>query len=194
VSEFALDVSADVDYRKARIFRADMATDIDIPIELTSNEITTDMIIDSSLFRITEAYSELLRPGYSQSIPGLLDLALGGFTPSMPTVQIPSLLGISVSDLSWGQSPDDTWQGGYLFLNTDDVEPLSIPGCSASDLGCDGGGASVEFDLADQLGCDQVSAGCSDAGCSSGGRVTIHSGRVIGFVFAIMTVWFRRRE
>ena len=105
-----------------------MATDIEILIELTSNEITTDMIIDSSRFVITETYSELLEPGYSQSIPGLLDLALGGFTPSMPTVFIPSLLGVSVSDLTWGQSPDDSWQGGYIFLNTDDVEPLAVPG------------------------------------------------------------------
>ena len=32
-----------------------------------------------------------------------------------------------------------------ISFNTDDVEPLAVPGCSAADLGCEGGGPSVDL-------------------------------------------------
>jgi hypothetical protein len=195
MNEFALRLFGPVDDRLSRILQVDLAAKIGLNIDLTDQNLAVETSLDSNDFTIDESYSELLRPGYSDNVPALLDLALENFVPDLPSFTIPAFLGITVGPLVWEPSADQNWQGGYLFIDTTNVTPLVIPGCSASDLACDGGGSSVDIDLEEQLGCDEAQAGCSDdAGCSSAGKISVPTGRVFGLLIIGLGVVIRRRE
>ena len=191
---FGLRLFGPVDERLSRILQVDLAADIGFKIELSNQQLSVDTSLNSDDFDISESYSELLSPGYSENVAALLDLSLENFVPELPRFTIPSFLGITVGPLVWEPSADQSWQGGYLFINTDNVTPLVIPGCSANDLACDGGGSSVQIDIEEQLGCDEAQAGCSDdAGCSTSGKVSLPTGRIFGLLIICIGVVVRRR-
>ena len=195
LNDFALKVMGPVDHRKVRILQVDMSADVGIDIALQDDVISLSTGLGSNDFILSEAYSDLMPQGYSENVPDLLDLALGSFIPQLPSFGVPSILGLSIGPLVWEPSSDQSWQGGYLFLDPSSVTPLAIPGCSASDLACDGGGSSLEIDIEDQLGCDEAQTGCTDdTGCSTNGKVTLPAGRIFGLLLVLSGALLRRRS
>ena len=196
---FALEAVSLLDHRMVRLLKIDLYSLLRLYIELSGGSLVIDLPLTDEDFFLTEAYSELLPPGYSEGVPGLLGTALGSFSPDLPTIAIPSILGISMDALVWEPAPDQSWQGGYIFLDTSSVEPMDVAGCSADGFGCDGGGASFEFDLESQLGCDDVStgcddgSGCEDTGCSSAGKIRLPGGRMLGLFLVLAGAALRRR-
>ena len=191
---FALKVLGPVEERLVRVLQVDMAANVGIKIDLQGDTLGMETALTSDDFTLTEGYSELMPAGFSQNVPNLLDLALGNFLNEFPSFYIPSFLGVSIGPLVWEPSADQQWQGGYLFIDTTSVTPLSIPGCSASELACDGGGSSIEIDIEDQLGCDEAQAGCSDdTGCSTKGKISLPTGRIFGLFLVLFGALLRRR-
>jgi hypothetical protein len=193
IENFNFNLYGPIDERSTRLLEVNMRSKIRGIIELSDDELVTDALMDSSDFSLTEGYSELIKPGFSENMPQLLDLALGGFSPSVPDFSIPTFMEISVKSLAWGPNPEGTWQGGYLFLDIDNVEPLTVPGCNASDLGCEDGGSGIDIDLEEQLGCSQAQSGC-DGGCVSGGKIRLPAGRIFGLFFVVFGALIRRRR
>jgi hypothetical protein len=196
---FALEAVSELDHRMLRLLQIDMYALLRLYIELSGDSLVLELPLSEDDFVLTEVYSELLPPGYSEGVPSLLGTALGSFAPNLPTLTIPSILGISLDALIWEPAEDQSWQGGYIFLDTSSVEPLDVAGCSADGFGCDGGGASLDFDLESQLGCDQVStgcddgSGCEDTGCSSAGKIRLPGGRMLGLMVILVGAAIRRR-
>ena len=118
----------------------------------------------------------------------------------LPAVTVPSVFGVELDALLWQPDVNQDWLGGYLLLNTDNIQPFEVPSCSASDLGCDGGGPSIDIDIEEVLGCgsSDLSAGC-EGGCSStpqSGRwvIRLPAGRLLLFGMIVGGVVLRRRE
>lgn len=194
IDRFALVLQGEVDDRKTRILQVDMETELGVQIELVDQDLVMKSDLSSQDFALTEAYSELISPGYSENVPALLDLAMGTFDLDLPSFGLPTFMGISMEHLVWEPDTEQSWQGGYIFINTDNVEALTIPACSASELACDGGGPSIEIDIVDQLGCAEASAGCDDSGCASSGKIRVPTGRIFGLMVILLGALLRRRQ
>lgn len=201
VEALGVELYGPLDYRQTRALRVDVNGDIGINAGITEGVLAAELVIDDAALDFSEVYSELLQPGYSQGLPGLVDLALNSFLPDdlLPSVTLPYLLGAELSDIIWQPTEDGNWQGGYLLLDVSGVEPIELPGCSADAIGCDGGGIGFEFDLEDALGCadgGDMGLGCEDSGdgCASGGRIFVPTARLFPAVVAILGVLIRRRE
>ena len=99
---------------------------------------TADIPIDSQDFFYAEEYFEILPEGYSAGVPNLIDLALGSvITEDMfPTLILPRILGMELSDIIWQPSSDGAWLGGHIILDVDEIESSEIVGCSGDSLGC----------------------------------------------------------
>ena len=147
--------------------------------------------MDTDAFTFTEPYNELLDDGYSAGIADLLPTLLESLLPAdlLPTIALPTWQGIGLGEVEWIPSDDGQWQGGFATLNTDEVVPLELSGCS----GCSGDTGS------DPLGCSD-SAGCGDSGCDSGsscatgGRPNVASGRLAMLAGLIALFGTRRRR
>ena len=194
LSAFKLDLIAPIDERKIRLLTIDIDVDIEIFAELIDNGLVLELPLSEESFFLTEAYSEFIPSGYSEGVPNLLGVAMDGFAPDLPSLSLPSILGISLEALIWLPAADQSWQGGYIFLNTDNVQPLEIAGCSADSLGCEGGGPSIELDLDELIGCDDVSSGCEDSSCSSTGPIRVPAGRLLALILSGVFVWVRRKS
>ena len=81
-------------------------------------------------------YLDLLSPGYSSGVPGLIDLAMASLLSQaeLPSLAVPSIFGVEFDALVWQPDENQDWLGGYVFLNTDNIEPFVVPSCSASIL------------------------------------------------------------
>ncbi len=194
LSDFKLDLIAPVDERKIRLLTIDIDVDVEIFAELLGSNLELEMPLTEESFILSEEYSDFISSGYSAGVPNLLGVAMDGFTPDLPSLAIPSILGVSVEALVWLPAADESWQAGYFFLNTDDVEPLIIEGCSADSLGCDGGGPAIELDFDSLIGCDEINAGCEESSCSTGGPIRIPAGRFFSLLLAGCFVVIRRRS
>ncbi|MEL6342619.1 MAG: hypothetical protein AAFV53_05775 [Myxococcota bacterium] len=199
VERLGLELYAALDARQARLLRVDIDGEIGVGISLVDSVLATELVIDDGALGYTEAYSELLSPGYSAGLPGFVNLALRTFLPDdlLPTVTLPYLLGAELSDIIWQPTEDGAWQGGYLLIETENIEPIELPGCSASDVGCEGG-VGFEFDIEEALGCADADAGMgcdeSTGGCVVGGPIFIPTARLFPAVVALLGVFIRRRE
>jgi len=193
LNEFELDLSGELDERMTRILSIDLSGEMGLYTELNGNTMNLSLPLNSDHFVLTELYSELMSPGYSAGVPNLLDIALESFSPSLPTVMLPSIMGISLDGLAWQPTADQTWQGGYIFLDVSSVEPIDIGGCSADGFGCDGGGPSFELDLESAIGCDEAQLGCEESGCASTGKIRLPGARIFGFFLVLLGAMLRRR-
>ena len=185
--------------RDVRLQSVELGADLGLYMDLANNRLSMEVPIDSQDFFYTEEYFEILPPGYSQDVPNLIDLALGSvLTEDMfPTLILPKILGLELSNIIWQPSTDGTWLGGHIILDVDNIEASQITGCSADSLGCDGGGPTIDIDINNILGCDDTTVGC-EGGCSqaSDGHITLRlpAGRVFGLLLIVSVVAIRRRE
>lgn len=200
LEQMGVELYSKLDGRTVRALRVDVDGDIGINVGLADSVLQTELVLDEGSLGYTETYSELLWPGFSAGLPSLVELALGSFLPEdlLPTVAVPYLLGAELSEVAWLPSADGDWLGGYILLETEAVQPLELGGCSASDLGCDSGGAGFELDLESALGCsaDGGGFGCEDsgAGCAVGGRVFIPTARLFPALIVLLGAALRRRD
>lgn len=185
--------------RESLLQSVEMGAELGFYFDLQDSRLTMDVPIDSQDFFYAEEYFEIFPEGYSAGVPNLIDLALGSvITGDMfPTLVLPQILGMELSDIIWQPSSDGTWLGGHIILDVDDIEATQITGCSGDSLGCSGGGPTIDIDIDNILGCDDTTVGC-EGGCSQAhdGRITLRlpAGRVFGFLLLISVVLIRRRE
>ena len=195
----ALQTHGEVLDRDVLLQSVEMGADLGIFLELDNGRLTADIPIDSQDFFYAEEYFEILPEGYSAGVPNLIDLALGSvITEDMfPTLILPRILGMELSDIIWQPSSDGAWLGGHIILDVDEIESSEIVGCSGDSLGCSGSGPTIEIDIDNILGCDDATVGC-EGGCSQAqdGTITLRlpAGRVFGFLLLISVVLIRRRE
>ena len=189
INSLGIDTAAPLDGRWARMCQVGVDGYISLDPNITSESFAPILTVDTEAFTFSEPYNELLDPGYSDGIAELLPTLLGSLLPDdlLPTVTLPTWQGIGLESVEWIPSDDGQWQGGFVTLKTDAVEPLEIDGCS----GCSGDGGG------DPLGCSD--SGCSDSGCDSGsscstsGRPNVASGR-IALISALLALYGTRRR
>ena len=184
-----------LDGREARIFGATLQGSIGLDLPLTDGVLTPAIVVDDNLGFLEDDH-ELLPEGYAEGLAGFVPTILGGVLPALPSLAIPSWRGIGLGYIWW--MPADAWLGGWAVLDTDDVEPIELSGCSGGSLGCDEGGISGgDIDIGAELGCDDASSGCGgeSAGCEGGGSCA-HSPIAVRFPFlvALLVPWLRRRK
>ena len=176
-----------------------LGAELGVYFDVANSRMSMDIPIEAADFFLREEYHEILPEGYSAGVPRLIDLALGSvLTEGMfPTLILPKIVGIEISDVIWQPTEDGTWLGGHIVLDVDSVEQRQIIGCSADNLGCNGGGPSIDIDVQNLLGCDDAVIGC-EGGCSQNSEnsmvLRLPAGRVFGFLVVIGTVLLRRRE
>lgn len=168
---FGLNIATQIDDRQHRLTRVDLVAEIGIDPGLSSTALEPELIIDPEAIVFEETVNEFLEPGYSDGLVDFVPTVLGTFLPEdlLPSMAIPSLYGIGLDGVYW--QPDDAgqWQGGFVLLDVDSVDPIDAPGCDGGSLGCDGGEG---LDIEAALGCDQglgceADAGCEDASCAT---------------------------
>mgnify|MGYP001376143206 CR=1 FL=1 len=185
--------------RESLLQSVEMGADLGFYFDLQNSRLTMDVPIESQDFFYAEEYFEVLPEGYSAGVPNLIDLALGSvITEDMfPTLILPKILGIELSDIIWQPSSDGAWIGGHIILDVDDIQSTEIAGCSGDSLGCNGSGPTIDIDIDNILGCDDATVGC-EGGCSQStdGTITLRlpAGRVFGCLLLISVVLIRRRE
>ena len=191
IEDFSLEVMGPVEERKTRILEVDIAADIGAYVTLDNNRLLLDVPLSTDNFTTEEAYSEFLSSGYSVGVPNLLELGLSAFSFSMPSYILPTPLHLEMGNLNWEPNAEDTWQGGYVFIQTDHIEAIDVPGCSVSDFGC-GSSPSIDIDVEEEFGCSQDFGGC-EGSCASTGPVKIPMGRLLGIFFLVCGTLLRRR-
>jgi hypothetical protein len=195
----ALQTRGEVLDRDVLLQSVEMGAELGVFLELDTGRLTADIPIDSQDFFYAEEYFEILPEGYSAGVPNLIDLALGSvITEDMfPTLILPKILGMELSDIIWQPSADGAWLGGHIILDVDEIQSSEIAGCSGDSLGCNGGGPTIDIDIDNILGCDDATVGC-EGGCSQAqdGTITLRlpAGRVFGVLLLVSVVLIRRRE
>ena len=109
-----------------------------------------DIPIDSQDFFYAEEYFEIFSKGILPDVPNLIDLALGSvITEDMfPTLILPKILGMELSDIIWQPSSDGAWLlGGHIILDVDEIQSSEIVGCSGDSLGCNGSDPTIDIDI-----------------------------------------------
>jgi len=204
-----LEMASILDSRWIRLFQTSMTGEIGIDPGLTKSALSPRIDLPDSLFDMEESYSEILSDGYSEGMVELMNVLLTtGLLPldGLPSIALPNLMGAGVGSVFWLTSDDELWQGGFILLDTQDVEAIVAPGCSGSaGLGCNGESSDVDvFAILgcsgdDPLGCGESAggcdeeAGCEGAGCSTrDGRLRLPLGRWV--LLAFVAIVFRARR
>lgn len=192
IADLGLNTASTLDARMTRVCAVGIDGSIALDVGLTATELAPEIVVDPSTFIYSDAYSELLDPGYSEGVASLLSTVLTSFLPDdlLPVVTLPTWQGIGVKDVVWQPTDDGQWQGGFITLNTEDVTPLEISGCGGC-AGGDTGGSTTDI-----LGCSDTTSGCSDSGCSGGsGCATggLAQGR-LAMIGALLALLIRRRR
>lgn len=172
LDDLTVDLYAEFEHRQTRIFEVQGDADIGLDIALDESTLTTALVLDTPAVTFRESYHELIGPGFSGGLETLMGTLLGSLIPAdlLPTIALPELLGAKVGSLQWLPNADESWQGGFLTLDTTNVAPVVLPGCSLDGVGCDGSGIAFELDPATLLGCaTDPTAGCADSTCTTGG-------------------------
>ncbi|MFH1467187.1 MAG: hypothetical protein ABIO70_22575 [Pseudomonadota bacterium] len=172
VSDLGLNLLAELDARQTRIFRVGIDAEVGVNVLLDSEAVTPELYLDPAAFTYRETFNDLLAEGFSDGFQGLVEMVLDMFLPDdlISPITLPDLYGIGIDGLFWIPAEDDSWQGLYVLVDSSEVEPLEIGGCSGGSLGCGEGdtGMGGGIDLG-QLGCDDQSGGCGGCGGDSGG-------------------------
>ena len=114
-----------------------------------------------------ETYHELIGPGFSGGIADLVG-TLTTLIPAdlLPSLALPDLLGVQINSLIWLPTADETWQGGFVSIDTNGVQPVELTGCSLDGVGCDGGDLRGGARSRTLLGCSADDGlGCDDSAC-----------------------------
>ncbi|HMV65260.1 MAG TPA: hypothetical protein PKA64_00320 [Myxococcota bacterium] len=169
----SLDVYAALDARDTRTCSTGIDALATLGVGIDAGALTLDLGIDPATWSFTEHNHELLPEGYSDGLKtGLPSILDGILTPDLlPAIPLPAWQGIGVGGVTTLPAPDGAWQGLFLTLDTAQVEPIVIEGCSA---GCDGTDAGLDLGAvlgcSDDAGCGGCSGdtGCEGTGCSQG--------------------------
>jgi hypothetical protein len=202
VDDLTLDLYSEFEHRQTRIFQVQGKADIGLDVTIDENTLTTALVLDDPAVDFTESYHELIGPGFSDGLAALIGTLLTSLIPDdlLPSLALPDLLGVQIDALIWLPNSDQTWQGGFVSIDTSGVEPVELTGCSLDGVGCDGGDLGVELDLETLLGCSgDTSLGCDDSTCATGGSRGLVTravrGRVaLGAFVMAMLVGLRRRK
>lgn len=172
LEDFGLNVSSTLDHRDLRLTRVDLVAEVGIDPGLDSTALAPELIIDEEKIVFVESVNEFMEPGYSEGLVDFVPTVLGTFLPEdlLPTIAIPSIYGIGLDTVFWEPNATGAWQGGFVLLDLESVEPIQAPGCDGGSLGCDGGeGLDIEAALGCDggLGCESEGSGCEDSSCST---------------------------
>lgn len=195
LDDLALNLMTDLDYRTTRIFEAGVEGDVGISIDLTTEAVAVDLVFGEASLDFRDNWTKLAEPGYSGVVSEMAQVAIKSLLPDdlLPQVTLPSLLGMELDAVVWIPMEDEAWHAGYVLVDTSNVEPIQLEGCSADALGCDGS-SSFEFDLMDALGCgDGSELGCSESG-SACTTIPIPLGRIIPLGLLLIGLGFRRKS
>ena len=195
LEDLALEMVTELDYRPTRIFEAGVSGDVGLSIDLQTEALSLDLVFGAASLDFRDNWSKLAEPGYSKVVSDLAQAAIGTLLPDdlLPQVTLPYLLGLELDAVVWLPTPDDAWQGAYVLLDTENVQPIPLEGCSVDSVGCDGS-STFEFDLESALGCDSgEQLGCSDTGAACT-VVPVPLGRVLPLGFVLLGLTVRRRS
>jgi len=197
MDDLVLNGYADVMGRRTRLLQVNIDSEIELHLELSENSLYPDIPLTTDDFFLEEDYHEIFSPGYSEGVPALLDIALGTILQEdmFPIVHLPLIIGMELDTIIWEHDDDQEWLGAFAMLNTDNIQEFPITGCSASDLGCNGGGPQIDIDIDvdEVLGCNDVEVGC-EGGCAQQGEIRLPAGRILGMVMIFVMGMLRRRE
>ncbi len=176
VEDLGLNLLASLDDRQSRIFRVGVDAEVGVAVDIDSEAVTPVLYLDPDTWTYTETYNDLLDEGFSEGFTGLVEMVLGMFLPDdlISPITLPDTMGIGVGGVFWIPSTDGAWQGAYLLIDSSEVEPLELGGCSGGSLGCGEGDTGMTGIDLGELGCDEdggCSGGCGgegDEGCDSG--------------------------
>jgi len=210
IDDLFVDLYATLDGRRTRIFQASMDGEVGFDPGINSTVLAPELLLGEDLFVLEERWSDLLKQGYAAGLSGFIESVLATDlipTDIFPNMALPTLMGAGLDGVFWIPTNDGQWQGGYLLLDTESVEPIEAPGCSGDGaLGCDMNTDDILYAFGcssdDPLGCDGVSTGCGEsegAGCDDAGCSSSHSGSLpwpMGrwFVFGLTMCAFRIRR
>lgn len=206
VNDLGLDFSAVLDERQTRLFQVAVAAQIGLDPNLDRAQLAPELVIDPALITFSEPYNELVDPGFSAGLADFIPTVLASVLPDdlLPVVSIPSVLGIGVETVFWLPDAEGQWLGGFILLDTEEVQPIEVAGCSGGSFGCDGfegGGDPFDFESAlgcsedgGLAGCEDLDSGCADSGCAVHRRPAWPLGRAGLVVFAGVLTLLRRRE
>ncbi|HCH62879.1 MAG TPA: hypothetical protein DFR83_08750, partial [Deltaproteobacteria bacterium] len=201
--DLTLDLYTEFEHRQARIFRVQGEADIGLDVTIEENTLTTALVLNDPAVDFAETYHELIGPGFSDGIAGLVGTLLTTLIPAdlLPSLALPDLLGVQIDSLIWLPNDDQSWHGGFVSIDTSAVVPVELAGCSLDGVGCDGGDLGVELDLETLLGCSaDTSLGCDDSTCATGGSRGVAARAVRGraalgaFLFVTLVGLRRRRH
>lgn len=170
VDDLGLNLLAELDQRQSRIFRVGVDAELGVAVEIDSDAVTPVLFLDPATWTYNETYNDLLAEGFSDDFQGLVEMVLSMFLPDdlIAPITLPDTFGIGVGGVFWIPTTDDAWHGAYVLIDSSEVEPLELGGCSGGSLGCgEGDTGSTGIDLG-ELGCDEE-GGCSGCGDSGGG-------------------------
>jgi hypothetical protein len=180
IEELGLDVTTELDARYSRLVQVGVTTEVGIDPGISATMVEPALVIDEAGIDFTEPYNELLPPGFSNGLAEFIPTVIGTFIPDdlLPTIAIPSFYGLGLKTVFYIPSEDGEWQGAFVILDIDSVQPLEIEGCSGG-ISCDGTGEPL--DIESMLGCDDAGCGgdgcggegCADEGCE-GGSCGVH--------------------
>jgi hypothetical protein len=175
--DFGLDLVAPIDGHMSRVAQVALEAHIGIDPGVTSDAIAPALLIDPEAMIFTEPFNEMMEPGFSAGLYDFIPTILGQFLPDdlLPAFDIPEIYGVGIQTVFWEPDSTGQWQGGFVLLNLDSVQPLDVPGCEGGEIGCDslGEGLDIEEILGcGDLGCgaDGCDAGCEDSGCTTTGH------------------------
>ena len=182
LEDFGLDIATELDARLSRVVQVGLNTEVGIDPGITSTAIVPALVIDEEGIEFTEPYNELLPDGFSNGLAGFVPTVIGTFLPDdlLPTIALPSLYGIGLKTVFYEPDEQGEWQGAFVLLDVENVEPLDVPGCSGG-ISCEDGGPGLDIEeilgYSDGgCGADGCSDGCGDEGCSDS-SCTVHGER-----------------
>jgi hypothetical protein len=173
IDDLGVNLIADLDQRRTRIFRVGLSGEVGVDVTVDQKAVTPALFLDPAAFTYRETFNDLLEEGFSDGLPGLVEMVLDMFLPEdlLSPIALPDTYGIGIGGMFWIPAEDDSWQGLYLLVDSSDVEPLDIGGCSGGSLGCGEGDTGMGGIDLGQLGCDEeggCGGGCGDTGGCSG--------------------------
>ncbi len=180
LADFGLETIAELDGRRVRINKIALADDIGLDPGIRSDAVAPELLLDLADLRFSEPVNEYTPAGYSEGLadflPTIFDqLGLGDTTDGLlPSFSIPDFYGMGIETVFWLPDEAAQWQGGFLVLDVDEVQPLELEGCSGAGLGCGAGDSGLEgVSFEELLGCgaegDPLGCGTEGGGCASDG-------------------------
>jgi hypothetical protein len=195
LDDLTLQLMTQLDRRTTRIFEAGVDGEAGLSIDLTTEEMSVDLVFGAASLDFRDNWTDLSDPGYSAVISEMAYAAIEAILPDnlLPSVTLPYMLGLEIDAVVWLPTEDGAWHGGYVLVETSQVQSVQLEGCSADTVGCDGS-STFEFDLESALGCGSGGGlGCSDtaSACAVGPPPL---GRLMPFSLLCMGLMFRRRS